>query len=177
MEDVLRRYNVGYVRVVAQAEAYVEPGGDELTGELWLAAEAVYDPALGGLELPAQFHYAAEAAYTVYYQWFGYFFGYLGLLQEESFLSGVAGAFGGVEPGFSYGCDARVCCHAAKCFYGRVVGSVAVPRVYAYAIPCLAGCCGDFFAGIDVGYYPWSAPIVGVDIFEVMKFHIHGTGS
>lgn len=114
MIDVLWRYGGGYAGVVAQAEADVESCGDELAGELGFAAEAVYYPALGGLELPAQFHNAAEAAYTMYYQRFGYFFCNLGLLQEESFLSGVIGAFCCVEAGFSYGDHARVGGHAAK---------------------------------------------------------------
>ncbi len=47
-------------------ERDAEAGGDELPGQFGLAAEAVYNPELGGFEVLPEFEHTSVSAHAVY---------------------------------------------------------------------------------------------------------------
>ena len=88
------------------SERYVAACGQELAGELGLAPESVYDPALRWLEAPAQFGYDGMGAHGVYYQGLAQGFAQIGLYKEYLFLALYGGAAQSVDAAFAYGYDA-----------------------------------------------------------------------
>lgn len=149
-----------------QAEAYAEAGGDELTGELRLAAEAVDYPQLTGGELTAQVYYAAIAPDAMYYHRFADVFGYLCLLYEYTLLLDGGSSSVRVEPGLTDGYDPLI---GGKCADPVDIGignTFCVPRVYADTVPRLTRQCVDSFSAIEIGDYPRAAQTMSMYVVE-----------